>query len=211
MSDNRASGVRIRENREIWEKEYASGQWALLRDQYELARYRVVAGFIQAGGQPVSLLDIGCGEGVILHHLELQRITRYTGLDVAQAALDRISLRRPEDEYVCSTLEEFGPKQCWDVILFNEVLYYTFDPVAQLRRLESALNPGGWFVISMHRKSNPLATNNRCIRRVRNHLRDANYDVMDAVELRKLEKGTAWQVFMVRPPGARSVGPQQAG
>jgi len=98
-----------------------------------------------------------------------------------------------------STLEKFKPHRQWDVILFNEVLYYTINPVASLPRFESMLKPAGWFVISMHRKAKPWAANNRCIRQVRRHLHAAQYEIMDAVELRKLESGAVSELFQVRP------------
>lgn len=203
MSNENSTAQNVKQDRADWEQQYSSGAWAHLNDRHELARYRVVAGYIHAEPRAVSLLDVGCGEGVMLRHLDLDRIECYSGMDVAQAALDRITPRRGQDEYLCSTLENFKPHRQWDVILFNEVLYYTFDPVASLPRFESMLKPGGWFVISMHRKAKPWAANNRCIRQVRRHFHAAQYEIMDAVELRKLESGAVWELFQVRPPLAQ--------
>ena len=203
MSISTPSQHNIKQDRADWEQQYTTGAWAHLNNRCELARYRVVSGFIHAEARPVSLLDLGCGEGVMLRHLDLDRIEHYTGLDVAQAALDKIKPRRSQDDYVCATLENFLPRRQWDVILFNEVLYYTFDPVASLRRFESVLKPGGWFIISMHRKIKPWAANNRCLRKVRRYLRDEDYEMLDAVELRKLESSAAWEIFYVRPSAVK--------
>ena len=63
----------------------------------EFAHYAMVAAYIQISRRPISLLDIGCGEGQILKHLNLDLIAQYTGVDIAQAALDQITPKRPQD------------------------------------------------------------------------------------------------------------------
>jgi 2-polyprenyl-3-methyl-5-hydroxy-6-metoxy-1,4-benzoquinol methylase len=188
-----------KQSRELWEDQYKSGAWDSLSNRDEFAHYTVVAGFIQQERRPVSLLDVGCGEGVILKYLDLDSITRFTGVDIAQAALDRLQPRRPEDRLICSGLEDFQPDDKWDVILFNEVLYYTRHPVRELRKFENCLNPGGYFVVSMYQKKNPFAYNNRCLRRLRRYFTEARYSILDAIEVRRLLVPCSWHVFVVRP------------
>ena len=159
----------------------------------------MVGGLIRRRAQPFSLLDVGCGTGAILRYVDLALVTQYTGVDLAQTALDRVEPKRPQDRYICSSLEEFNPGEKWDIILFNEVLYYTHDPVAQLRRFEECLRPGGLFVVSMHKKAIPFAYNNRCIRRVRTYFVQAHYSVLDAVEICNLSASARWQIFLVQP------------
>src|SRR6266567_1482537 len=184
----------IKQDKGDWEVQYQTGEWNRLCSDQEFTRYKVLAGYIEKCGRNVSLFDVGCGEGVILKHLNLDLVDKYTGLDLAQAALERISPKREQDNYVCSSLEEYRPSETWDVILFNEILYYTDDPVAQLRRFEKSLKQGGFFLVSMHRKRNPLAYNNRCIRRLRNYFKEALYLVEDAVEISKIYQPVSWQV-----------------
>src|SRR5690242_13617999 len=96
---------RILQDRNEWESQYESGKWDLLSGDSELAHYSVVAGFIRYHRSSVSLLDIGCGEGVILDHLHQDVVQHYTGVDIAQAALNRVQQKRKNAEVVCSTLE----------------------------------------------------------------------------------------------------------
>jgi 2-polyprenyl-3-methyl-5-hydroxy-6-metoxy-1,4-benzoquinol methylase len=192
--------VEIKQDKASWEREYQQGLWDRLSSDGEFAHNLVVGGFIRRRAKPYRLLDVGCGSGVILRYLDLNMVTQYTGVDLAQAALDRIELKRPQDRYVCSSLEEFNPVEKWDVILFNEVLYYTNDPVAHLRKFEKCLYSGGAFVVSMHKKHSPFAYNNRCIRRVCHYFRQARYSLIEAVDVCKILSATHWQVFLVQPP-----------
>lgn len=199
MSDI-ATMARVKQERSSWEDEYSSGKWSCLGEAAEFAHYAIVAAFVQISQRPVRLLDIGCGEGQILKHLNLDLIAQYTGVDIAQAALDRITPKRPQDRYVRSTLENFRPDAKWDVILFNEVLYYTFDPVANLKPFENALTPEGRMLISIYKKKNPFAWNNRCLRKVQRYFRDAGYSVEDSIEISKIDTRVTWQVSLVKPP-----------
>ena len=189
----------VKQDRSAWEQEYQAGKWENLSNSPDFARYKVVAGWIHSFGPSLRLLDVGCGHGVMLKHLDLERISQFTGLDIAESALNAIQPRRPQDRYVCSPIEQFQPDDRWDVILFNEVLYYMHDPVSPLRQFEKALAPGGFFVISMHKKNNPLAFNNKCLRKVRGFIRSAGYEMLDGVEIRRLASRTAWELFKVRP------------
>ena len=85
-------------------------------------------------GPPISLLDVGCGEGLILRFCDREWLVNYTGLDISQTALDRIKTLLPTDRLICSPLEEFSTDQRFDVILFNEVLYYMSDPKSHLKK-----------------------------------------------------------------------------
>lgn len=182
----------------LWESEHKTGNWTHLQGEHEFAHYTLVAGYLQRLGQQITLLDLGCGQGVILKYLNRDLIGKYTGVDVAQAALDRITLR-PKDELICSSLEDYEPNEKWDVVLFNEILYYTKDPVAHLKKFETALTPRGFFVVSIHRKPNPMAWNNRCMRRVQAYFRTSSYVIEDGVTLSKLYEPSKWDILIARP------------
>ena len=193
--------MEVKQDKASWEAAYRQGVWESLSSDAEYAHNLLVGGLICRHAKPFSLLDVGCGSGVILRYLDLASVTQYTGVDLAQAALDRVDPKRPQDRHICSSLEEFNPCDKWDIVLFNEVLYYTHDPVAQLHRFEKCLRPGGHFVVSMHKKASPFAYNNRCIRRVRAYFRRACYSVIDAVEICNITSAARWQVFLVQPRG----------
>lgn len=190
-----------------WEQEYQKGDWNRLHGDDEFVRYQVLASYVHRMQSGISLFDVGCGEGVLLRHLNLDFVASYTGLDIAQTALDRIGPRRRCDRYICSTLEHYLPDEKWDVILFNEVLYYTADPVAQLRKFEQSLKERGVFLISIYKKNNVFAYNNRCIRSLQRFFMRQAYCIQDAVEIRNLRKPARWQVFVVQPSRTRSSAP----
>ena len=193
--------MKVKQDREVWEKEYGSGAWDWLSSTSEFAHYSMVAAYVQMRKSPASLLDLGCGEGVFLRYLDENLLSEYTGVDIAQSALDRIHPKRTSDRYICSSLEAYRPDRKWDVILFNEVLYFMYSPVALLTKFENCLNPEGYIVISMHQKTNPFCDNNRCLRKVLKHLGQAKYEVIDNVEI---DNGTRWNILTYRVPAAQA-------
>ena len=192
----------IMQHRDRWEQDYKTGRWNYLADSSEFVRYAVISSFLLRAKARFSLLDIGCGEGLLLNHLSRDAVAKYTGLDIAQAALDKIQPKRDGDRFVCSTVEQFEPHEKWDAIVFNEVLYYTADPVSQIQKFERALAPDGIMIVSIYKKPKFWAYNNRCARRVHNYFQKARYIILDAVELSKIHQKVKWQIHAVKPPQA---------
>src|SRR5262245_51695956 len=56
-------------SKERWDEEYASGRWDVMRRSDELARYSVLAGYLRRLHPRGRVLDVGCGEGILLEHL----------------------------------------------------------------------------------------------------------------------------------------------
>ena len=72
----------------------------------------------------------------------------YTGIDVSQKAL-AIARNRHPGEFICSDAESFRIDRQFDVILFNETLYYFEDPLKQLARYREFLSDEGSMVVSI--------------------------------------------------------------
>jgi 2-polyprenyl-3-methyl-5-hydroxy-6-metoxy-1,4-benzoquinol methylase len=99
-----------------------------------------------------SLLDVGCGQGVLQRRLRALGYARYLGIDGSQEAIARAQTERDaRTEFRCADAESFTPQDRFDVIVYNEVLYYLKDPVDVVRRLARALNPDGIVIVSMLR------------------------------------------------------------
>ena len=63
----------------VFDTQYAGGQWDYLRSPDEAPRYGVVAGYTALlPGRP-ALLEVGCGEGLLLDHVDRNRMSRFTG------------------------------------------------------------------------------------------------------------------------------------
>jgi len=74
-----------------------------------------------------SVLDIGCGDGVVSHHLP--RETDYLGLDINEACIYEQKHDNPKVRYVQANaipvlMAEKGP---WDMVLLFDVLEHTRD------------------------------------------------------------------------------------
>jgi SAM-dependent methyltransferase len=134
-----------------WDRQYDGGTWAYLRDVREIARYSVVAGYVEHYCPRGSVLDVGCGEALLLRHLDVPNLESYVGIDCSRVALERRCLFG-NARLVCGTAEDYKPEpaETFDVVVFNEVLCYLVNPIAVLKRYATFLRPDGIIVVSMY-------------------------------------------------------------
>ena len=112
-----------------WSSAYGRGE----RDYSgpaESARYGILAGYLRLVEGSPSILDFGCGTGILLERIQRIRFHDYVGIDSSPVAIELAWKRVPGvgtfvvGEDVPTTA---GP---FDVIVCNEVLYYLSDPGA---------------------------------------------------------------------------------
>jgi len=105
--------------------------------------------------QARSVLDVGCASGSLARALGSDFF--YTGVDISEYAIAQARQLSPNRKFYVSRLDEFELEGNFDIIAFNEVLYYC--PVekaaSELRRYAAALREGGAIIISM--KDDPKA------------------------------------------------------
>lgn len=191
FSDYRA----VRMAPEEWDRHYRAGEWDWMSDVTELGRYSVVSGYVRRRAEGAAVLDIGCGEGVLLDHLD-GHVGRYVGLDVSEEAVTRARERRPGWHYLAgdaATVDLDHPALAeggFDVVVLNECLYYFDDPVAVVQRYRPLLAPDGVLVVSMFDHAHPA----KAWATLRPHVR-----LLDEV-LVTHETGKRWLVRMVQLP-----------
>ncbi len=104
-----------------------------------------------------SVLDVGCAGGTLVS--VLPPFSRYLGMDVSAHA---IGVARADPElapliaggsvfFEAVDVREYRSEQTWDVMVFNEVLYYlrTDQAIAEVERYAKFLNPAGILCVSM--------------------------------------------------------------
>ncbi|MGW5937078.1 amino acid adenylation domain-containing protein [Streptomyces celluloflavus] len=106
---------------------------------------------------PRSVLDLGCGTGLLLHRLA-PHCDHYWGTDISPVALDRLRRsvgpgRHPADVRLFECAADRAatlPDRLFDVVVLNSVVQYFPDERYLLRVLEAAvrrLAPGGTLVV----------------------------------------------------------------
>jgi 2-polyprenyl-3-methyl-5-hydroxy-6-metoxy-1,4-benzoquinol methylase len=183
----------------VWEDEYSKGKWDYISNvAIERARNSLISTFIETYGgadsissklhskrkkdsaffetKPLKVLDVGCGEGILLDFIRKDRPIQYVGVDISAKAIEIANSKRAkssstDDEmyFIQSSAYSFKPEERrfkdmkienelhipikYDVIVFNEVLYYLrHKEIMKLYR--SFLEPHGVVIISTFFKSN---------------------------------------------------------
>ena len=90
LSQKTAGDVPV--HQDVWETQYAAGKWEYLRHPAELGRYALLEGYIKKLGL-TRILDIGCGEGILLEYLWPYAYDLYVGVDVSATALQRAAVK----------------------------------------------------------------------------------------------------------------------
>lgn len=175
-----------------WDREYDGGVLDFYGDLRELARYSVLIGYVRAHGAALgaapSILDVGCGVGLLRERLPDGEVGRYVGIDPSTVAVQQGTARGYRDaEFVVGTTPQAGSGP-FDVIVCNEVLYYVEDLDLLFGRLEELLAPGGRLVTSIVRHPGAIALDRALDERFTRH---------DAVVVRsETGPGNAWRVAL---------------
>ena len=108
----------------------------------------------QAGLDGKSVLDIGCGGGILAESMALQA-EHVTGIDLAGKALGVARLHALESgvenleylEIAAETLAEQRPA-AFDVVTCMEMLEHVPEPASVVRACAALVRPGGWVFFS---------------------------------------------------------------
>ncbi len=182
-----------------WNREYAEGGWDWLRNLDELAHHCVLAGYVSYLKRGGSVLDVGCGEGVFQEQLRGAE-GRYLGIDFAEPVRKAAHKETATIRFAEADMNEFTTTERFDVIVFNESIYYLHDLMAGLRRYEQFLADDGVILISMHGKER----NDALWAQI-----DERFTVLDAVTMTN-RRGIRWTTKALVPPGSRFELPSQA-
>lgn len=139
-----------------WNTEYAAGDWSRLRSLDELAHHAVLAGYMRTLAPGGTVLDVGCGEGLLCDHIG-DACGSYLGIDFAEPV--RLAARRTNASirFEVADMHEFTTSVRFDVIIFDESLYYYQDQASGLQRFSTMLAPGGVMLVSMHQTARTAA------------------------------------------------------
>jgi len=119
---------------------------------YVSARYQQVVNLIPKHKKP-SILDIGCGDGVLLWLISQRSFAQLFGIDTDQTSI-KAARRKLTDRGVKVTLKQanayqlpFSPRS-FDVVVATEIIEHLANPDKMLTQIKSVLKPNGKVIIT---------------------------------------------------------------
>jgi 2-polyprenyl-3-methyl-5-hydroxy-6-metoxy-1,4-benzoquinol methylase len=180
------------EPRSRWEEQYRSGVWDYLDSASEIAHYMVIVGYAHHFRPNPTILDVGCGHGRLFQLLHRYPFRSYLGVDLSAESIRRAqSFASPSARFERVDFDEFSPPDRYDVIIFNESIYYASRPEELVRRYMSALTSDGVIIVSM------------CQNRWQGSIWTMLESVATIIHSTAMtsEKDLTWRVRVLRPKG----------
>jgi len=139
-----------------WNRQYKSGRWKNLRGDKERGRYKTIIDFINkhGNGEP-SVLDLGCGEGILCERMKNETYSKFVGMDFSSESIKQANEKKLDKAvFKVADLHYFKPEQKYNVIVFNEAFYYVHDSEKAnvLQIMMNALIENGIIINSIYRE-----------------------------------------------------------
>ena len=124
-------------------------RWRRLEGLDEMAHYAVIAGYLVRLAPGGSILDVGCGQGLLAQYIA-PFVGRYLGIDRDEPCIKAAKESGVENAvFEVADAHSYAPASAFDAIVFNESLWYLRDPLNILRRYADCLTPNGVVVVSL--------------------------------------------------------------
>ncbi|MBT2562529.1 class I SAM-dependent methyltransferase [Pedobacter sp. ISL-64] len=138
---------------QFWDHQYSTGQWDVLKSPLEYQRFEAVRTVIyNLESKKPKVLEIGCGEGLLQQKLEKSSYGLFLGIDISTVAIEKASkLTSLNVTYAVEDMEAYNPPTDFDLIIFNESIYYSPTPIQLFERYAKFLRKGGMMVLSIYK------------------------------------------------------------
>jgi SAM-dependent methyltransferase len=134
---------------DTWDREYREGSWKYLETIGSLAGLVSILGYCQFLA-PDSILDVGCGAGLLAAKLKILPYKSYLGIDISAEAIAQAGeLRDDRTAFAVADASEFHADRPFDVIIFNQSMNYLPDPAAAIAHYSRLLSPTGRMIVSL--------------------------------------------------------------
>jgi SAM-dependent methyltransferase len=135
---------------ETWNRQYGRGAWSYLSDLKEVPRYAIQASWIGHLQNKPSILDVACGEGLLVPYLRFIEYERYLGIDISEVAIRAAKMKEDDrTQFLVEDAQHYVASAKYTCIIFNESLYYFRNPVELVRHYCSFLWEEGIVIISV--------------------------------------------------------------
>lgn len=175
-----------------------AGEWRGLDSSDQAPRYATIAEILHTFNSDRKVLDVGCGEGVL--RAWLPEYTDYTGIEPSSLAVRVAVERNGLARIIHTSAEKFDARgERFATIVFNEMLYYTANPVGLLRKYAALLWQGGVVLCSIYEK--PRTGKETSLRRKLWHFFDRRCPISNlhcAAMVRTFMAREAWPILQDR-------------
>lgn len=142
----------LKVSKKRWEKEFSTGQWDYLESTpAERARSAIIGMLCQHYYPRGKILDVGCGLGTMVDFLNQNQKKQYLGLDISEEAIKKA--RKKDGQFQVGNFDDFESSKKFDVIVFNEVLYY-LDEKSAFKQALNSLTKNGVIIVSLYQMKN---------------------------------------------------------
>ncbi|MDP2913125.1 MAG: class I SAM-dependent methyltransferase [Candidatus Omnitrophota bacterium] len=194
-----------------------AGDWRGLDSESEAPRYAAIAQALRDFRVDRNVLDVGCGMAVLRSYLPGD--ANYTGIEPSTTAVRMAVERNASVRIIHSRAERFdAPGGFFDSVVFNEMLYYTLDPVGLLRKYASLLRRDGVILCSIYQNPSSLFLRRRlwhwldrrrpiscihCEKMVRAFMTRENWSILDDRSVGPAGGSSKWHIWLAAPPRSR--------
>ena len=180
-----------------WDQTYSIGGWDYLNGVaavFEVRHYIELRTVLCKHG---AILDVGCGEGILVRHLDPHVRANYVGIDFSHTALEKAN-RLSGVTFTRSSAEQFDSPEQFHAIIFNEVLYLICEPIHHLQRYLTMLSHDGIVILSMfdHRG---MPDRSRAVDELWQGIGRLPLLTLDDVRLTNITNAITWRITVARP------------
>ena len=133
-----------------WDWKYRIGKWDYMGK--EQLRYNAIVDLIKSFEiQNLRILDLGCGYGSLCNYLKNTEYEFCLGIDLSSNAITKAKKENYKNtKYLVADIHQFKTEEKFDVIIFNEVLYYLDNQMEVVKKYSNYLNNEGYFIFSFY-------------------------------------------------------------
>jgi len=135
-----------------FDEQFKTGFWNYLTNLDELAHYSVIIGYCYNWETKPAILDVGCGDGILLEKLTKIGYSYYEGIDLSKEAIKKINHRVDnKTKLIITDMLDYSSDRLFDSIIFSESICYigSVEKISLIiKKYSGLLNSNGKIIVS---------------------------------------------------------------